>query len=254
MNVPPGEKSLGHIEDDQFLDLVSGLLQEAARERVIRHAATCPPCEARLREFTASHEQALARAAQVLAAPAAAPRPAWRGRPAPWLAAAAGLVAVAATVFLLRSQTGGPRGVAPAPAWLPVSVVDGERRDAGSSTAESLLVAGVQAYDHRDLATAERLLRAPREPGTLEWMRRLYLANTFVALGRDTEAIPLLEGQIAERLPEPWGGEWDWTFFVALERRGLHSRADSLLVLLEQRQDAIGDRARAMRHGRSSRR
>ncbi len=256
MNAPPRTLPTAHLEDDEILDLVSGFVDDVTRERLIRHVASCPPCEARLREAAGSHERALARAARELASAAAAPRARGFGRTGRLLAMAAGLVVVATAAFLARPRPDpASRASGEArPAWLPAAVTEGVRRAGGESPAESLVVAGVHAYDRRDLHEAERLLHAPLPDGTIEWMRRLYLANTLVALGRHSEAIPLLDAPLAERLPEPWAAEWDWTLLVALQHQGQQARADSVLERLVQRQDAVGERARATRDGRRPRR
>ena len=256
MNETPGTAPGAHIGDDEFIDLVSGFLDDASRARVIAHASACAHCDARFREISATHERGLARAAEALREPAVEPhaRPFWR--PSVALLAAAGFVVVAAAVYLARPQPSPSLHAtrAPEPVWLPSAVFEGIRRSGGASQAESLVIAGVQAYDRRDLAEAERLLRAPLDPSALDKMRRLYLANTLVAQGRNEEAISLLDSPYGDLLPEPWNAEWGWTFFVALQRQGQSERADSVLETLVKRDGEVGERARAVRDGRHPRR
>lgn len=255
MNAPPGGTPEPHITDDEFLDLVSGFLEGPARERVIAHASSCARCDARFLEISATHERGLARAAQVLVDAAEAPRanPFWR--PSLALVAAAGVIVVATAVFLARPQPAPSSRAAraPDPVWLPSAVLEGDRRSGGEALAESLVIEGVKAYDRRDLVEAERLLRTPLPRGGSEWMRRLYLASALVEQGRDAEALPLLDTIHADLLPEPWNAEWGWTFFVALERQGLHARADSVLETLVKLEGDVGDRARAERDARHPR-
>lgn len=256
MNAPPGDSPGTHIGEDELIDLVSGFLDEPARERVVRHASNCAACEARFREISATHERGLARAAQALARPAQARRAWWEVPQQRVLALAAGFVVVAAVAFFLQSPSTWPgrSGRSPEPAWLPQATLDGHPRDATDSPAESLMVEGVRAYERRDLAAADRLLRTPIPASTNDYLRRLYLASTLVALGRDAEAIPLLDEAIADHLPQPWDGEWAWTLYVAFERQGLHARADSLFERLALRDDAVGNRARALGGGGHPRR
>lgn len=223
---------------------------------MLRHASNCAACDARFREISATHERGLARAAQTLAHTARARQAWWAVPQQRVLALAAGFVVVAAVAFFLRAPSTWPGRAdrSPEPTWLPQATRDGHPRDGADSPAESLIVEGVRAYERRDLAAADRLLRTPIPASTNDYVRRLYLASTLVALGRDAEAIPLLDETIAEQLPQPWDGEWAWTLYVAFERQGLHARADSLFERLVLRDDAVGDRARALRGGGHSRR
>ncbi|MBK7369255.1 MAG: hypothetical protein IPJ04_15560 [Candidatus Eisenbacteria bacterium] len=176
MNETPGTAPGAHIGDDEFIDLVSGFLDDASRARVIAHASACAHCDARFREISATHERGLARAAEALREPADEPRvhPFWR--PSVALLAVASFIVVAAAVFLARPQPppAPPCDARPRAVWLPSAVSEGIRRSGGASQAESLVIAGVQAYGRRDLAEAERLLRAPLIRSALDKMRRLY--------------------------------------------------------------------------------
>lgn len=251
-----------HPTDDELLDLVNGFLEDAERLRIVSHARSCASCDARLREFVGAHERARALAPGMLAgaSPAAvAGEGGVRTLPAPSVArrrgvrtpalllAAAALVVVAGSVFLLRSP-GAPTSPASRArnAWLPQGIASGARRSSLNAHADSVVTAGVAAYDRRDLAKTAEILAEPLERGGLEWVRRLYLANTLVALGRPREALPVLEVRDSEYLPEPWRGEWMWTHLVALSKCGRQASADSLLGLLRQRSDEVGARARAL--------
>jgi hypothetical protein len=254
-----GPGSDRHITEDECVDLLHGLLTDAARSRAIAHASQCAECDGRLREFAGVHERGRALAARVLESGRPSPMPdadrggslavrtARGGAPAgPWLAAAMLVIAAGVGWFMLR-----PKAVPDRRAelvWLPSLPASGHLRASGDARADSLVSAGVSAYDRRELASAESLLATSIASGSpsLEWVRRLYLANTLIALGRGEEAMPLFEARGAESIPEPWSGDWNWTYLVALQQTGASARADSLLKVLQSRPGKVGERAREL--------
>ena len=257
-----------HLSDDQLVDLLHDFLDETVRAAALAHASTCPVCDARLRECARVHERGRASTAAILASTTRdgdvpAPQPGthsgmprrlarmhWR-RSYPALLAAAGLIVVAGIGVRLRPTFESRARHAPPAAgarhvWLPSVQRSGQLRTLGDARVDSLVLAGIAAYERRELGMAESLLSIHPAHGELEWVRRLYLANTFVALERPSEALPLLEVWESGFLPEPWDGEWRWTYVVALERSGQRDRSDSLLGILRARNDDIGARARVL--------
>lgn len=247
-----------HLTDDDLVDLVNDLLDESARERMVTHAAGCAGCEARLREMATAHERGRARAAGLPAAMAGPVAPDGSASPlrlgpgrgiqrAGVLLAAAAVLVIAGTAYLLRPAREAPAPVSePRHAWLPSNPeVSAARRSVGQGD-DTRVMAGVAAYQRRDLSAAESLLTNPVDDLALEWVRRLYLANALVALDRNAEALPLLDRRSGDLLPEPWRGEGQWTYFVALSRAGRKADADSMLRVLIRRDDDIGARAREL--------
>ena len=247
-----------HVTDDDLLDLLHGYLDSAECRRTLEHARSCVACDARFREIVHSHERGRAQAAPVLGGPTRQAveipgeripheRKRWPTRAVGWLVAA-GLIAVAGVGVLSRSRDASERGGLRAePAWLSTMAPSGLRRSA-EDPADSLIMAGVGAYERRDLAGAERLLAGAVTDPSIEQLRQLYLANTLVHMNRASEALPILRQYASENvsIPEPWRGEWHWTYLAALGRVGETARADSLLRELAGRSDALGARARTL--------
>lgn len=262
MSMPPPDAQ--HISKDALVDLVNGYLEDEARARLLAHAAQCAVCESRLREAVAVHERGAA-AAPVRATRAASQTvvsvlPVAQRRRATVLRWAAAAAVVAVGVWFVSDHTTTRTSIAPRAqiAWLPSAPTPGGVRRGGSDDDLARLDAGIAAYDRRELARADSLLTQPFEYGSVEWVRRLYRANALVALGRPAEAVRAVvtdtdDERQADVIPEPWRGELQWTLMVALSQTGQHARADSLAVLLLQRDDAIGARARQLRDARSPR-
>jgi hypothetical protein len=238
-----------HATDDELIDLVHGFLSAGQRETVVSHLLDCAPCDARFQLVVRDHEQGLAIASGMLERSHGATPILVRALGVGWrlpIRAAAVLLVVVGVGWLLV-----PHGAGRGPAsrahheWLPAGTPWGNLREAADAGPDSTILAGVAAYERRDLRGAEVRLRDTRSEGAYELVRRLYLANTLVALGRSADALPVLTGRYWD-LPEPWRGEWDWTFMVACAHAGQPARADSLLDVLRARGDSIGVRARAL--------
>ncbi len=243
-----------HASDDALLDLMHGLSSGDAHDAVVSHLLGCAECDARFRVMVRDHEQGLARAPTALSqarmgAPTRGVVTATGSRRWAWsriTQVAAGVLILVGSAWLLAPRGGGSGAAARARnAWLPAAAHWGNLREAAEAGPDSTILAGIAAYDRRDLRRAERLLHSPGSGSAYEMLRRLYLANTLVALGRPREALPVLVG-FSWELPEPWRGEWDWTNMVACAHAGLPARADSLLDVLSQRDDSIGERARTL--------
>ncbi len=255
MTLDPEREPRSHVTDDDLLDLIHGASSTERREEVVSHLLGCEACDGRFRSIVRDHERGRALAADALtSAPAAAPgahagaaRRAWWPRFAGWRAplVAALLLTIGGTWMLARHGPGTDPAARARPEWLPQVTRWGNLRQAAESSADSIVLVAIEAYERRDLRRAESLLRTPGAVGSYEFLRRLYLANTLEALGRSEEALPELVG-MSWMLPEPWRGEWDWTSMVACARSGRMARADSLLDVLRRRDDAIGARARAL--------
>jgi hypothetical protein len=216
-----------HLDDACCADLVLGLLDAEARRRTLHHAATCPPCETRLRAHVGAAERA--RGDWVLAG-AAAPEPGpaarvvpltprrlwWRGA----LAAAALLLAALALPLLLTLAPERPGSLLPQPGDA-VLTREGE-------AADPRLTAGLEAWRRHDLATAERELSAARAGGSTDPIRRLYLADALLERGDARAALALLRGLDWKAIPEPWRRDGAGVLARALRATGANGAADSL--------------------------
>ncbi|MFN8589170.1 MAG: hypothetical protein U0704_15365 [Candidatus Eisenbacteria bacterium] len=210
------------MSDAQCADIVLGLLDAREREGLLEHARECAACEARLRAHAGAVERAQADWSERVERLPLPLRPR-RALPLPALfAAAAALVAVLALPLALRR---GERA-ADAPAWLPPA---GESvRLRGAEEPDAHLTAGLAAYEARDLATAERELKAAHADGAAETLRRLYLGNVLVARGRAQEASAVLGEVRWYQVPEPWRHQGARTWAQALRTLGEFARADSV--------------------------
>ena len=228
-----------HLGDGVCADLVTGLLPPAEADEAIAHARSCGACGARLREHVAAREGARAYAAEHFATarltllPRAA-LPGARGRRRAWgIAAAAALVLAVLTPSMLR-RAAPPDASFP---WLQtpgtgVLVREGEAVD-------PRLAEGFAAYARRDLAAARLSLEAARASGAAEQARRLYLANTLLALGEARQAIEVLRGVDFASVPEPWRTDGVRSLERALRRAGLVESADSLRRALHDREPGV---------------
>lgn len=209
-----------HLSEAQCADLVLALLTDAERECALTHARACAACEERLRLHAAAHARAEATAAERLGHASATPRagilpmPRWI-----WVAAAAALVAVLAVPQLLRGPAREPQR------WLPSPEAGITLREGES---DPHLASGLAAYAQRDLATARRELEAAQVTGGAETARRLYLANTLLALDEPEAALTLLQGIELLNVPEPWQEEALWSLQTAYRQTGQEMRADSI--------------------------
>jgi len=209
-----------HLSEAQCADLVLALLSDAEQDRALAHARSCAACEERLRLHTAAHARAGAAAAERLGQ-TVTPRQA-RVLPLPrwiWVAAAAVLIAVIALPQLFHGPQREPQR------WLPNPEAGITLREGES---DPHLATGLAAYGHRDLATARRELEAAQVTGGAETARRLYLANTLLALDEPEAALTLLQGIDLLNVPEPWQEEALWSLQTAYRQTGQEMRADSI--------------------------
>jgi len=235
MSTTRDSRATSHLSEARCADLALGLRDDGERDAAFVHAAGCAPCEERLRLTFASHERARAVADELVGArsPAvvrlpARPRAAWR-TPAWTLAAAAALVALVFVPRLMRA----PRLERERFHWLTTSEGGLVSRDADQA-GDADIRAGIEAYQHRDLARARRLLERARATGVLEDARRVFLGNTWLALGEPARALDALRAVEWHNVPPPWREEAQWTLQLALRRAGRTIQADSVAHALER--------------------
>ena len=242
-----------HIGDDACIDLVQGLLEPESRNAVLQHLESCASCEARFQEMAASHARAESLARDILGQPAVAPatassmRGGGRRRRTIWLLAASlvPLAVALATFTRLQSPPRLPSGESLL--RLPAAKLRGAVRELGILGADSLMTAGLDAYNRGDFASARPLLETARANGRLEDVRRIYLGSTLLQLGDAEKATAMLRAVDPAVVPEPWRSESRWELAVALARTGRTARADSLLAVLAREHGPVADRARAQR-------
>ncbi len=219
--------AMEHLSESLCADLVLEALTPEARDHALAHARECAACEERLRLHAAVHARAVATGTRRFGKDGSRLRPLpLPQRPWTWFAAAAVLVAVLA----LPRWFSGP---GPAPQrWLPTPDSGIALREGES---DPHLSAGLAAYARRDLATARKELETAKLTGGSETARRLYLANTLLALDEPEGALTLLQGIDLITVPEPWQEEALWSLQNAYRRTGQELRADSLLRTLQAR-------------------
>ncbi len=236
MNITPDSRAVPHVSEAWCADLALGLCDEDARDDAFTHATGCATCEERLRAALASHERARSAVAERLGArPSHAVLPLPAPRRAPWRSPAWALAAAAALMALLFV----PRMIrAPHPErerfrWLSTSEGGLVSRE-GAQPGDADVRAGIEAYQRRDLAQARRLLEHARANGVLEDARRVFLGNTWLALGDPARALEALRTVEWRNVPPPWREEAQWTLQLALRRVGRTAQADSVARALEQ--------------------
>jgi hypothetical protein len=138
-----------------------------------------------------------------------------------------------------------PRGESVA--WLPAPEANVLTRDFLEGNPDPRIAAGLEAYRNHDAAAARRLLEPARAEGAIEQVRRLYLGNAELRLDRPRSALEALLPVDLAQIPEPWRGEAQWSLALAFARTGQGRSADSLWLLLSERSDEIGARARRAR-------
>jgi thioredoxin-like negative regulator of GroEL len=124
----------------------------------------------------------------------------------------------------------------------------GTVRHFGTSSSDSILLQGLQAYDRGDLQSARELLRAAQATGSWERVRRIYLAGALLELDDAAGAVAMVRDIDLRWVPEPWNSEARWTLALALARSGQPSVADSILAALSREAGPVAERARAQRN------
>lgn len=257
-----------HIDGHACMDLLHGLMDPAEREQTFAHLAECPACEELLRSMCTEWERFRAspnlsmNGAGVLVSEAVpqAPRECSEGGIAAGLRRlwqllnahtawvprryAVGLAVVALSLIVLLLPRGGDKEGSLRADWLLPMANDIRLREVGGIREDTLLANGLQAYERRETERAVELLSRAVAAGSLEVVRKMYLASALVHLGRHGEALPILESLRIERLPEPWSSEVAWTFYLALRAQKQRARADSVLHGLAESPGEIGERAR----------
>jgi len=268
-----------HIDEDLCLDLLTGLLKPKVKRQVLDHMADCPDCEMLVQKRFAEGERSRSHFPDIRARLESEPSartnrtelttkqgeaanadgserktPADSGiRPAPVFrrpvyTAAAVFAAVVLVVTLFR-MSGAPDGpelflLTPVPADLMF-------RAETVQPPPYQLHAGLDAYRESNFELATELLA-----GTLElpetggdgdtWrsLAKIYLGSALAWTGQVDGAVSILEPVVSDWIPEPWRGEGRWTLYVCLERAGREARADSMLRVMANEQNIVGERAR----------
>jgi hypothetical protein len=243
-----------HVGEDRCLDLVQDLLDPADRSIALDHMQECSACEQRFQVVAASHARALSAAAALRGrAPVTGAPLRLRPRTRPWLLAAAGVVALLGVArFARQSPTESLVAIGPS-VRLPPAHLRGAIRDLQVSDADTMIAAGLRAYNRGDYTGARRRLETATISGRLETVRRIYLGSTLFELGDAADAVLLLRDLDLTRVPEPWKSETQWTLALALESCGHAAAADSILTLLSRQHNPAGERARAHRAARPHR-
>jgi hypothetical protein len=231
-----------HLDEDDCLSLVHGLVDDATKAESFAHARECDACAERL--LTAAGDRERFRAREARARLREQPRV---GAPWRWLALG-GTLAAAALVASWFFQLQGPttRG-AEGLGWLPDATSLLVTRDSGSSTSRGELEAGLQAYQRRDVKAARSLLSKSEASGRTEQLRRAYLASALAWSDDFAGAASALEGSSLESLPEPWRSECRLVLAISWQRTGRSAEADSLLSVLAAGDGSAAERARALR-------
>lgn len=246
---PQPFSSISHVSDDQCLDLVQRLLDADARRNVLEHLTACAACETRFQVIAASHVCAQsAGQSAVSARPLAVPVPLASRRPSmAWMAAAVLAAAALGITWFAQRPATHPDLLTATASQLPAARLRGAIRGLTSTGADSIVMAGLDAYNRKDLVTAKQRLETAATTGSMEQVRRVYLGSVLLELGDAAGARAVLRDLRERFVPEPWKSESRWTLAVALARTGDTAAADSLLKVLSREQGPVADRARAVR-------
>ena len=234
-----------HVSEDRLIDLLGGLLDEAAEGETLAHLKTCDMCERHFRMLVSERETLRAKPApSVQGGHIVLPEYSTpdnviqlrRRRKVRWISASA--VAAAAVLafiipYIMRPATSGALKY-----WMPA----GEETvtEAPEGTEIESLQDALRAYENRDENTYEMLETAPVPDGdtTTDAIRRLYQASALVNEGRGALALEVLNTFNANTLPEPWRSRAGWVRYLALKQVG---GLDAAQAMLDQLADTMGD-------------
>jgi hypothetical protein len=236
-----------HIDEDRCLDLLHDLLEPDTVEAIIAHLETCSACEELLRQRAGEREKIRARH-PLQSATVIVSMPPSRSRRSFWLVpavAAALALGVGITTWSMREMRRSGQSV-PAPGWLPPARDAVVTREPTAPPTDAMMQQGLDAYERRDYEAAARFLARATAEGEMEIVRRLYWSSALAWKADYKAALGVLRDVRLDPLPEPWRGEALWTRYVALQGTSQFAAADSLLRNLTSRDDAIGERARAV--------
>lgn len=261
------ELSRSHPPEEAWLDVVLGVAAAEQEARLLEHARDCRECEAILLQRSGEIEAERAayrltrdeggqltvtrRTPSVIddprsaaAAPPAGFLRAWLTRPK--FGFALSLAIAASLLFFLAPRLMRKDADLRSTILALPTETEEVRRRAGETDAPSPAFAdALIAYERGDLGAAVELLDTLRAEREWELLRRLYLGNALARLGRHEDAARALRPVATPNVPDPWGAEARWTFYVALRESRRASSADSLLRLLSRESGALGARARA---------
>jgi hypothetical protein len=263
---PPSESGLveSHLDEDQAIDLLLGLLPEQAFAAAGRHLSWCKQCEdlVRRRGALLERRRASTGAAAVIESAAVPERSADPDRPRraegihQWLAGtfrrptyAFGLGCAILAAVVLLVLTGNPRRTVSFPTvaeWLPSARETLSLRKNADQALSGDLTVGLEAYDRRDLQAAISALSSAKTAGMMDVMRRVYLGSSLAQAGEYPRAATVLRSCPLTKIPQPWRDESYWTLLVALHGAGNGTAADSLLRALAAETSVIGGRARRL--------
>ena len=268
-----------HLTEDLYLDLFRGFLSPEERDRVLAHVETCADCEKMFVQWAAHEERVRVRGALraqpggaltvepyltedpaaseidpsevELGQDAVTQRPAtkapdrgfsWRRffRPAFGVAAAA----AAAVVLLLVMPRLGDDDLATMLQPMPQLGEEVRLRSDPPTGQEESFVDGVAAYEQGDLRAAVDLLEDADVTSRLDNLRRVYLGSAYTRLGEYEEAVRVLEAVSFVSVPDPWGGEGQWTLYVSYRALGRDAEAEAILEELAREPGEFGERAR----------
>jgi hypothetical protein len=253
----------GHIDSDDCVHLLHGLLGAREAESVLEHMASCASCEVVFRQVVA--DRARVRATRSLRispigspyfepvtdAPTRKPdvgagpfarllslpgRFEWSPRRG---IGAAALGAVALLVAVLIHGLGNRWGKDADLEWLPAYTEALQPRDSEDET-NALLREGLEAYGRRDLDRCVALLGRAKVGPSRSALRDSYLASALALDRRLTQAARVCDRLDINSLPEPWRSVLFRTQSASLMGSGQEERADSLLRYLLAEPGALG--------------
>lgn len=244
-NTPP----TSHPGSDRLLDLALDLLPADVRQATLDHLLRCASCDKEFQSIMASHVRAEAQQQEVFALHPVEGLPARRVAPTvrPWmLAAAVAAMALGGTWFAAHNRAPSRPAVDLTP-HLPVTELRGVIRSSATSSADSAILRGLDAYNRGDLTSARRLFGSVTTRGPMESVRRIYLGSLRMQQGDAEGARSILLDLPDYFVPEPWRSEARWTLAMALARSGHGAAADSLLGVLSAEEGPVAERAKALR-------
>lgn len=261
------DRPLQHLDDDQLINLASGLLSGDEKDRCLSHLKGCPSCEKQFLSAVGQREDLRAGGNPEVVGDEVVIKKrrsagdgtnveelgiAGKRRRAPLgLVGAVALVAVVLFVLLIPKIQQSPSD--PLEYWLPMDRAEALLRSDPLPDPESNFFLALEAYRDGDAKRALALFEQTTVPESYEPVRTLFLASCLALGERYADAELELEVLEIRTLPEPERRRAKWILYIVLRKQGKDTRADQLLEELGNARADIGVRVKEEKSRREKR-